>query len=405
MPRLIRGRTTVFIYALLGVWGYVLYGFGPVVGLLRDEQHTSRGVASLHSTAFAFGALIGGATTPWLVRRYGRPATMWAGTLGTVVAVAALCLVRPLPLTLAVSLLFGLIGTFLLSGIVSSLSDTHGDAAPAAISEANAVACAIGAVAPVVVGATVGAGLGWRPGFAVGAGLFVILAIVGLVWQVRFPSAAAPTVPMEHPAVPPAARSAAAGRLPRAYWLAFLVMGLCGSVEVSVNLWSADLLRERAGMAPGQAAAAVSAVVGGMFLGRALGARFALRYPPTTVLLGALGLSVGGFALFWLSMVPALGVAGLIVLGLGNALHYPLAISIALAAADGRPDLAASRSAYAMAFAFGVAPFMLGGLADAAGVRWAFLLVPAMLAVAATVVMRLRRTAVIATPEPALAVP
>jgi hypothetical protein len=45
---------------------------------------------------------------------------------------------------------------------------------------------------------------------------------------------------------------------------------MCGSVEVSVNLWSADLLRERAGMDPGHAAAAVSAVVGGMFLGRAL---------------------------------------------------------------------------------------------------------------------------------------
>jgi hypothetical protein len=93
------------------------------------------------------------------------------------------------------------------------------------------------------------------------------------------------------------------------------------------------------------------------------------------VLLGALGLSLAGFVLFWASTAPALGVAGLIVLGLGNALHYPLAISIALAAANGQPDLAASRSAYAMAFAFGVAPFMLGGLADVSGVRWAFLLV------------------------------
>jgi fucose permease len=180
---------------------------------------------------------------------------------------------------------------------------------------------------------------------------------------------------------------------------------MCGSVEVSVNLWSADLLRARAGMDPGQAAAAVSAVVGGMFLGRALGARLTLRYPPTAVLLGALGVSLTGFVIFWLSATPALGVAGLVVLGLGNALHYPLAISIALAAAKGRPDLAASRSAYAMAFAFGVAPFLLGGLADATGVRWAFLMVPAMLAVAAAVVVRLRRRAIAATPEPALAVP
>jgi MFS family permease len=395
VPRLFRGRTTLFIYALLGVWGYVLYGFGPVVGLLRDEQHTSRGVASLHSTAFALGALIGGATTPWLVRRYGRPATMWAGVFGTVGVIGAMCLVRPLPLTLLASVFFGLIGTFLLSGIVSSLSDTHGDAAPAAISEANAVACAVGAVAPVAIGAAVGAHLGWRPGFLVGGALFVILAVAGLALRVRFPTVRAVPVSV----------GTTTGQLPRAYWLAFLVMCMCGSVEVSVNLWSADLLRVRAGMAPGEAAAAVSAVVGGMFLGRALGARLALRYAPTTVFLGALAVSLTGFALFWVSTSPALGVAGLIVLGLGNALHYPLAISIALVAATGQPDLAASRSAYAMAFSFGLAPFLLGGLADVAGVRWAFLLVPAMLAVAGMVVLRLRRSALTVPPEPALAVP
>jgi fucose permease len=395
VPRLIRGRTTVFIYALLGAWGYVLYGFGPVVGLLRDEQHTSRGVASLHGTAFALGAVIGGATTPWLVRRYGRSAIMWTGVLGTVIVVGAMCLVRPLPLTLLTAMFLGLIGTFLLSGIVSSLSDTHGVAAPAAISEANAVACAIGAAAPVIVGAAVGANLGWRPGFAVGAALFVILATVGLVLRVRFPAAA----------LPEAVASVVPGRLPRAYWIAFCVMGMCGSVEVSVNLWAADLLRARAGMDPGHAAAAVSAVVGGMFVGRALGARLALRYPPATVLLGALGLSLAGFVVFWVATTPALGVAGLIVLGLGNALHYPLAISIALTTANGQPDLAASRSAYAMAFAFGVAPFLLGGLADMTGVRWAFLLVPAMLAMAATLVLRLRHRAAVVAPEPALAVP
>jgi len=58
-----------------------------------------------------------------------------------------------------------------------------------------------------------------------------------------------------------------------------------------------------------------------------------------------------------------------------------------------------------MAFAFGVAPFMLGGLADVSGVRWAFLLVPAMLAMAAALVLRLRRGAAVVAPEPALAVP
>ena len=61
VPRLTRDRTTWLIYAQLGLWGFFLYGFGPVVPLLRDEQGTSAAVASLHSTAIAVGALLGGA--------------------------------------------------------------------------------------------------------------------------------------------------------------------------------------------------------------------------------------------------------------------------------------------------------------------------------------------------------
>ena len=180
-------------------------------------------------------------------------------------------------------------------------------------------------------------------------------------------------------------------RLSRAYWLAFAVISLCGSVEMCVNLWAADLLRSRAGMTPADAAASVAAVVGGMFLGRAFGGRLALRYRTTSLLLAALGLSAGGFGVFWLATSPGVAVAGLILIGLGNALHFPLGISLALRASDGRPDLAASRASYAMAIAFGVAPFLLGVVADATTVRVAFLLVPALLAAAALTVRRLDR--------------
>ena len=380
------------MYAMLGAIGYVIYGFGPVVALLRDEQHTSRGVASLHSTAFAVGILIGGAVTPRVVRRHGRPTSIWLGLTGTTAAVAALCLARPLPATLVAALGIGGFATLMLAGIVSGLGQLHGRGAPAAISEANAAACGIGAVAPLIIGSAVGAGLGWRWGLAVALGLFAVVATVALLLGVRFPAAVAASSE-----APPS------GRLPRPYWLVFLVMSVCGSVEVCVNLWAADLMRARAGMDAGQAAAAVSAVVAGMFVGRALGARLALRFRPTSVLLGALAVSALGFTVFWLATVPLLGVLGLVVIGLGNALHYPLAISIAMDASAGQPDLAASRSAYAMAFSFGVAPFLLGGLADLAGVRLAFLMVPAMLAIAVFVVWRLRRLPHLASGQDALA--
>ena len=47
-------------------------------------------------------------------------------------------------------------------------------------------------------------------------------------------------------------------------------------------------------------------------------------------------------AVFWLAPQPWLAVTGLVILGLGNAMHYPLGIAMALQAARGQEDLAAA---------------------------------------------------------------
>ena len=44
--RLARDRFTWLAYGQLSAFGYFFYGFGPVVPLLLQEQHTSRGVAA-----------------------------------------------------------------------------------------------------------------------------------------------------------------------------------------------------------------------------------------------------------------------------------------------------------------------------------------------------------------------
>ncbi|RQX38490.1 MFS transporter, partial [Micromonospora chalcea] len=132
-------------------------------------------------------------------------------------------------------------------------------------------------------------------------------------------------------------------------------------------------------------------IVCGMFAGRIAGGRAALRWPPVPLLLGALTVSLAGFALFWGSTVGWLAVTGLVVLGLGNALHYPLAISIALAVAGPAADKAAGWSAYSMGVGFGIAPVALGWVADGAGPHPAFLLLPAFIAVAVLLTVRLGR--------------
>src|SRR5207247_9579525 len=43
VPRLVRDRLTWLSYGQVAAFGYFFYGFGPVVPLLREEQHTRPG--------------------------------------------------------------------------------------------------------------------------------------------------------------------------------------------------------------------------------------------------------------------------------------------------------------------------------------------------------------------------
>src|SRR5206468_8088835 len=149
-----------------------------------------------------------------------------------------------------------------------------------------------------------------RPGLAVEVGIVALLAVVARASRIRIPTTRQPRALGNH-------------RLPKTYRRAWALLVCTGSVEVCLNLWVADVLRTHTGATPGLATAALSAIVAGMCVGRVVGGRLVLRAPVTRVLLGAFGVSAVGFAVFWLSSVPWLAVAGLVVLGLGNSMHFP----------------------------------------------------------------------------------
>jgi fucose permease len=380
VPRLRRDPITWLIYAHLGAWGYFLYGFGPIVSMLRDENHVSNAVAGLHSTAVAAGSVIGGALAPHILRRFGRGAAMWASLVGVGVGVVGLTALRGIAFTLPIVLVISVFGIILITGVVAALNELHGAAASAAITEANAVATGAGLIAPFVIGVAVSSGLGWRPGLLTLIAVIVLLALVAAILRVRLPDGA---VTAGHPA----------GRrrpLSRAYRLAWTMMSVTGSIETGMSLWAVDLLRTHDHMTAGGAAKAISAVVAGMFVGRFAGARLALRIPALQLYVAALVTSAAGFFVFWSTASAAVAIAGLFVLGLGNAMHYPIAIALALRAEPEQPDRAAAVSSYSMGVGFGVGPLVLGATADLVGVRAAFLMVPLMLAAAGGLAWRLR---------------
>ncbi len=210
MPTLEHDRLTWLIFTQLGVYGYFLYAFGPSVPLLRDELGVSNAVSGLHGTALAVGAVLAGVGWPVLARRLGRPRTLRLGLLGLTAGILAYCLASVLPVTLAGGLAAGFFGSLVVTGSTVVLAARHGSAAPAAISEANAVAAGTGLVGPLLVGAGVSVGLGWRPGVLVAAAAAVVVWVVSVRAGRAGVGAAPGTAPA--PVAAPAPATAAAPR-------------------------------------------------------------------------------------------------------------------------------------------------------------------------------------------------
>jgi predicted MFS family arabinose efflux permease len=378
-PRLLRSRLTWLTYAQLSVYGYFLYGFGPSVPLQRDDLHLSSAVGALHGTALATGSTLAGLTFAALTRRVGRTGTLRVGLLGLGAGTLLYCLVPVLPATLAGAFVCGVFGSYVVTGSVVVLSAAHGPAGPAAISEANAAAAGAGLVAPLLLGAGAAMGIGWQPG------LLVAAVAAAVVWAVSRREVHRPDPVRDAAGTAGVDLSAdAPGALPAAYWLAWAVTFLCIGVEFCMTFWAADELRQRDGASPAAATAGVTAIVAGMFVGRLLGGRLALWIRPRPLLLAAIAVCLVGFAGFWQSTTPVPALTGLAIAGFGIALQYPLSTVRAVAASGGRPDRAAGRLSIAAGLASGIAPFALGALADRIGTHTAFLLVPALLAAAAT---------------------
>lgn len=393
MTTLVRDRVSWLLYAQQGAYGYFLYGITPAVGLLREELGMSRTVAGLFGPALAVGTVAGGAVYPFLARR-ARPSTVLAaGLTGLAAAVVVLCLMRSIPGTLAAAGLAAFFSNLLVNGGLTALTARHGPVSGAAVSEATGLCVAVGFLAPLLIDTAIRAGLGWRAGLAVAAILTVAVALATLRLRRALD---------HHP--PTAVATPMSGRLPGRYWLAWVCVIAVGSVETCMTLWAPEHLRERVGLGPGPAAAGVSAMLAGMLAGRLAGGRLAARFRTEPLLCTALAVAAAGFGVFWLATTPVLAMAGLLCCGLGMALQFPLSVALSTKYSAGQPALAMSRNSYATALGLGAVPFLVGALADLAGMRAAFLLAPLCLVFAALAVMRLARpeqdSLVAATPLP-----
>lgn len=390
--RLQRDRVTVALYANFVAWGWLLYSFAPSVPLLAREMRVTKAEAGLHGTAMAVGTVVSALISARLVGRFGRRVTLLVASGVLALGVAILVSAHTLDVSLPAVAVIGFGGTLLISAAQPALSLHHSEASAAAVVEANGVGSLFGLLAPLAVGASVAVGWGWRPPVSVTivlAGLAALL-IGSLPGRGALGSSAAPamvptdgtTYDTERVPAPAPARRGFSGT----FWFFWVGSLVALAIETATTFWAADLLIDGTGAGPGIATSAVAGLVAGMTVSRFVVGPISMRRTPEKLLILAFGLAGVGWLILWSATTTPVALLGLVVTGLGYGAQYPLSIALVLRASEGRPDKAQARATLGAGGAVGVAPFLLGALADRFGPHNAFLLVPALIVIGALAV-------------------
>jgi MFS family permease len=364
-------------YLVTGSWGWVLYSYGAVLQLLRAEQGTVRAITGVHSLGLAAGSVVTGLLADRLVRRLGRRRLLVAAFATAAVGVCAFCLPLGPAWTVPSALVLGIGGSMTIVAWLPVAGLTFGAAAPAVLSRWLAGSAAVGIVAPLAIGAAVASGRGWRSGWLVAVGLFGAAVALLLRVPAGTPALDAPAPASREGAPEHGARGRGIPR--RARRPVALVVTLI-AIEFCCTAWVADLLAQRTGLSLAAAASAVTAVLAGMTVARAVVGRLALVYQPRLLLAASFLLTVVGWAVAWFVTAPAPALAGLLVVGLGIGGQYPLGVGLVLEAAPGAEDRTAGAMSVGIGVSSGLGPFVLGALADARGTHAAFLVVPVLVA-------------------------
>jgi len=377
LRRPVRDKTTWISYLQATCFGWFIFGFGGTLQFLREDLDLSRTVVSFHSLAMSVGSVTAGLATGAIIKRTGRGLMLRYASILLAVGILFFTLGQSLPFTLIGVAFTTCAGSLIIQGTASYLAYQQKQAAPAAISELHAVASSIGLLAPVMVGIGVTVGWGWRPGIQVAAvGVIIIEIIRGKSTDVYGPKAVEDEV-SDHHDVP--------GPFPSLFWWSWLILVFTASMEFSMLLWSPEVLSTQGGLTKGASAAALATIVGGMSVGRLIGARLTSKFDSEFLYRGSLILSLVGFLGFWLSSSGVIMLISLTITGLGMSLHFPFGFERALRASGGRADRGGGKLSIGTGFASGVAPFALGALADQIGIQGAYAIVPVCLVLAITI--------------------
>ncbi|WP_371477313.1 sugar MFS transporter [Kitasatospora sp. NBC_00315] len=361
----VRDRLTGMAYGGLAVYAYLLYALGPLLPLLRQDLRVGYTVMSLHSTAFAAGAVLTNLLFERLRGRAGHRRLYWVAAGGLALGSVLLAAGSTVAVTLTAAVVGGISGSLLQTTALAALAEHHGRLRERALVEANAGASATALVAPLAIGVLQGAGAAWN------WSLLLPPAAVAVMYVLFRREPLRPRSPADDA---PGGATGPGGRLPAVFWIRGALCGVVVGAEFCLVFYGSPQLTGAVGLTTGQAGAAMGLFYAGELIGRLAGSRLtgAAGRPVPRLVLGALAVGGAGFLLLWTAGSAWTALAGLFVAGLGIANLFPLTLSLAVGAAPGRTGRATAHVQLLVGTAIMIAPLLLGSLSDRIGVRLAF---------------------------------
>ncbi|HUY49560.1 MAG TPA: MFS transporter [Streptosporangiaceae bacterium] len=190
--------------------------------------------------------------------------------------------------------------------------------------------------------------------------------------------------------------------LPSRALLPLGVIAFCGFIaEGTVNDWSAVYLAHSAAASPASASLGYFAFSIAMIIVRLVADRMTARIGVARFIRAATLIAVAGFALVIAVTVPAAGILGFGLAGLGVSAIVPLAWSAAGKLQPESPGRAISAVATLGYLGFLLGPVMIGGLAGLVGLRLALIAAPALTLVVYFLAPAMRVPATVLAASPA----
>lgn len=278
-----------------------------------DQPLAALGQLLLAGTA---GYLAGSGGSGFLSDRIGTGALLIGSACLSGLAMLAFAAAPVWPLMLLGSLALGLGGGGVDAGGNAYVALRHGQGAMNLLHACYGIGATIG---PLVITAALAGGLSWRVPYAGMLGVEMVAAVTFLVTMAWWGGQRRESQGGAAPVV----------RVPWALVAISIAMFFVYTgTEVAAGQWSYTFLTSARAAAPAAAGLAVSAYWGGLTVGRLGVAMLGGRVSPLALLHASVAVTVAAMVLFWWSPTPLVGLAGLVLTGVGFAPIFPALMTL-----------------------------------------------------------------------------